>query len=213
MAKELYIFSGLGADERVFHRLDFTGFAPNFIKWNIPHKNENIQDYASRLISQIKSENPVLIGLSFGGMMAIEIAKQIKTEKVILIASAKTRSEIPFYFRLAGRMGIHKLVPVQAYKRPHILAPWIFGSNSIDENQLLKQILLDTDPLFLKWAIHQVVTWRNQTILENIFHIHGSHDKLLPLRYVKSNIIIPEGGHLITLNKFEDINRILKEEI
>jgi pimeloyl-ACP methyl ester carboxylesterase len=213
LSKELYIFTGLGGDERIFQHLDFSGFSVTFIKWNIPEKNENIQDYASRLIGQIKSENPILIGLSFGGLMAIEIAKQIKTEKVILIASAKTREEIPFYYRLAGRFRVHKLIPVKIYKRPNILPRWIYGAPSSSESQLLQQILQETDPVFLKWAIDKIVTWRNQTVIENIFHIHGSHDRLLPKRYVKSNITIQNGGHLITLSKADEINRILKQEL
>ncbi len=213
MKKELYIFTGLGGDERIFQHLDFSGFSVNFIKWNIPHKNQDIQDYATQLLSQIKSDRPVLIGLSFGGLMAIEIAKQIKTEKVILIASAKTRSEIPFYYRLAGRIGVHKWIPVRIYKKPNIMPRWVYRSKLTPERQLLQQILQETNPIFLKWAIDKIVTWKNQTIVENIFHIHGSHDKLLPKRYIKSNITIQNGGHLITLSKADDINRILKQEI
>ncbi len=213
MAKELYIFTGLGGDERIFQHLDFSGFSVTFIKWNIPKKNQDIQDYATQLLSQIKSDKPVLIGLSFGGLMAIEIAKQIKTEKVILIASAKTKSEIPFYYRIAGRIGVHKLIPVRIYKKQNILPNWAFRSKLTPERQLLQQILAETNPVFLKWAIDKIVTWENQTIVENIFHIHGSHDRLLPKRYIKSNITIQNGGHLITLSKADDINRILRQEI
>ena len=209
MAKELYIFSGLGADERIFQLLDFTGFSTNFIKWVRPNKNETIHSYASRLLEQIKSSNPVLIGLSFGGMMAIEIAKQIETEKVILIASAKTRVEIPLYFRLAGRIGIHKLIPVEIYKNSN----WLFGAQSTINIQLLNQILKETDPVFLKWAIDKVVTWRNQTVINNIFHIHGAKDRLLPMRYVNCNHTVHDGGHLMTLNKSDELNRILRQQL
>ncbi len=90
---EIYIFSGLGADERAFQRLDFSGYSINFIKWVLPNVKDTIESYATRLLEQIKTKKPILIGLSFGGIMAIEIAKQIETEKVILIASAKTKNE------------------------------------------------------------------------------------------------------------------------
>jgi hypothetical protein len=33
--------------------------------------------------------------------MAVEVSKQIDAEKVILIASAKTKKEIPFYYRFS----------------------------------------------------------------------------------------------------------------
>lgn len=213
MTKDLYIFTGLGGDERIFQHLDFSGFSVTFIKWIVPHKDQNIQDYASQLLHQIKSERPILIGLSFGGLMAVEIAKQIKTEKVILIASAKTRSEIPFYYRLAGRIGVHKWIPVQIYKQPHLLHRWVFRAKLTPERKLVQQILQETNPIFLKWAIDKIVTWENQTIVENIFHIHGSHDKLLPKRFIKSNVTIQNGGHLITLSKADDLNRILRNAL
>jgi thioesterase domain-containing protein len=90
LTKELYIFSGLGADERVFQRLSFYGFRTTFVKWIVPLKKEKIEDYATRILDQITTVNPTLIGLSFGGLIAVEVAKQIETDKVILIASAKT---------------------------------------------------------------------------------------------------------------------------
>ena len=77
MTKELYIFSGLGADERVFQRLDFPGFSTTFIKWIVPQDKETIENYATRLLDQITTTNPTLIGLSFGGLIAVEVAKQI----------------------------------------------------------------------------------------------------------------------------------------
>ena len=213
MKKQLYLFSGLGADERIFHTLDLTDFSVTFVKWISPVRRESIQAYAARLLEQIKSKNPVLIGLSFGGIMAVEIAKLIETEKVILISSAKTHSEIPVYFRMAGWMRIHRLVPVGMYKNSHLVSKWIFGTKTNPHSQLLYQILKDTDPVFLKWAIDKVVNWRNKTIAKNVFHIHGSHDRLLPHRFVKCHVTIDKGGHLITLSQPEDLNRILREQI
>ncbi|WP_221394889.1 hypothetical protein [Dyadobacter sp. NIV53] len=100
MKKEIYIFSGLGADERVFQRLDFSESSAIFIKWIIPLNNETIEHYATRLLDQIHTTQPVLIGLSFGGIMAVEVAKQIDTEKIILIASAKIKKK--FHFIIAS---------------------------------------------------------------------------------------------------------------
>lgn len=90
MQKKIYLISGLGADERMFQRLNFYNFEPVYLQWISPKKNESISDYAARLKSQITEEKPIIIGLSLGGMMAVEISKQIKTEKVVLISSIKT---------------------------------------------------------------------------------------------------------------------------
>ena len=213
LTKEIYIFSGLGADERVFQHLDFPGFAITYIKWIVPQEKETIEQYAGRLLTQITSTKPVLIGLSFGGLMAIEVAKQIETEKVILIASAKTKKEIPFYYRVAGKLGLHKLLPTALLKSSNIITNWFFGANSISDKMLLKQILIDTDPAFLKWAIDRTVTWTNLTTPRKIVHIHGTSDRILPLRFVTSNMSINKGGHLVTLNKAHELNEVLREQL
>jgi len=194
LKKELYIFSGLGADERVFQRLDFSDFTTTFIKWIVPHDKETIENYASRLLDQITTTKPILIGLSFGGLIAVEVAKQIDTEKVILIASAKTKNEIPFYYRLAGQLGLHKLLPTRLLKSSNFITNWFFGTNSTFDKQLLKQILNDTNPTFLKWAIDKVTKWTNITQTKNIFHIHGTSDKILPLTFANCNVKITNGG-------------------
>lgn len=93
--KKIYILSGLGADERVFKKLDLVPLEPVYLKWIPPHKNESVESYASRLLSQITEKNPVLIGLSFGGMMAIEIAKQIETKKLFFFHQRKQNMKFP----------------------------------------------------------------------------------------------------------------------
>lgn len=213
MTKKLYIFSGLGADERVFQRLDFSGFTTTFIKWIVPQDKETIENYATRLLDQITTTKPTLIGLSFGGLIAVEIAKQIDTEKVVLIASAKTKNEIPFYYRFAGQIGLHKLLPTRLLKSSNYLINWFFGTSSTFDKQLLKQILIDTDPTFLKWAIDKVALWTNQTQTKNIFHIHGTSDRILPFGFVKCNSTIKDAGHLMTLNKADEINQIIRQQL
>lgn len=213
MTKEIYIFSGLGADERVFQNLDFSGFQITHIKWIDPHGPETIESYASRIILQIKTVKPILIGLSFGGMMALEVAKQIDTEKVILIASAKSKTEIPLYYRIAGQVRLHKFLPAKLLKSTNLLTYWLFGANSEAEKKLLKQILADTDSNFLKWAINSIAGWKNQTSIKNVFHIHGTNDKIIPVIFVKCDAKVQDGGHLMTLNKADEINRLLRQEL
>jgi esterase/lipase len=48
-----------------------------------------LDDYAKRIAKKIKRENPVLIGVSFGGILVQEMAKHINTRKVIIISSVK----------------------------------------------------------------------------------------------------------------------------
>jgi pimeloyl-ACP methyl ester carboxylesterase len=213
LTNEIYIFSGLGADERVFQKLDFSDFKTTFVKWIIPKEKETIENYSARLIDQITTKKPTLIGLSFGGIIAVEVAKQIETEKVILIASAKTKTEIPFYYRFAGQLGLHKLLPTRLLKNSNFITNWFFGTNSTFDKQLLRQILIDTNPIFLKWAIDKISKWTNQIQTKNTFHIHGTSDRILPVKFVNCDLTIKNGGHFMTLNKSDELNNILRQQI
>jgi len=213
LKKEIYIFSGLGADERVFQQLDFSDFDTTFIKWIAPLPKETIEHYATRLLDQITTAKPILIGLSFGGLMAVEVAKQIDVKKIILIASAKTKNEVPFYYRFAGHLGLHKLLTSKLLRSSNFLTNWLFGITLPSDKRLLLQILADTDPVFLKWAIDKIANWTNQTLPKNIFHIHGTSDRILPFKFVAYDHKIENGGHLMTLNKADELNKILREQM
>ena len=211
--KNVYIFSGLGADKKVFQKLDFSYCNVTFIEWTAPLRHESIEHYASQILSQIKHANPIIIGLSFGGMMAVEVAKLIKTEKVILIASAKNSNEIPLYYRCAGKVKLHYLLPAKLFKTPNFFSFWFFGVEQMEDKRILRAVLKDTDERFLKWAINAIVKWNNCNAIQNVVHIHGSADRILPIKYVKANIVVEKGGHFMTLNKAKKVSEILREEL
>ncbi|HSI82681.1 MAG: alpha/beta fold hydrolase [Candidatus Methylacidiphilales bacterium] len=213
MSPTIYLFSGLGADERVFRELDFTDYKPVFIRWITPEKNESIEAYAFRLTKQIPDEHPVLIGLSFGGMIAIEVAKHLSTSKVILIASAKTQKEIPGYYRFAGRLGLHHLLPARLMIRSKFITNWFFGASGRKEQELLRAILQSTDPVLLKWAIGKIVLWNNVVVPLNTVHIHGTKDRILPFRETNEIIPIEGGGHFMTLQQAEKITTIIRDNL
>ncbi|MFY7733391.1 MAG: alpha/beta hydrolase [Bacteroidia bacterium] len=212
-AKELFLFSGLGADERIFQNINFKNNKATFIKWIDPLNNETIENYALRISKQITAESSILIGVSFGGMMAIEVAKHIKTDKIIIISSVKNKYEIPFYFRWAAAINLHNLLPVNYLKTANIISYWLFGANTQTEKTLLKAILNETNGTFLKWALDKIGKWKNLQTHPNLVHIHGTADKILPIHFTKPEYKIEVGGHFMTLNKHAEIEAIIATEI
>jgi esterase/lipase len=207
--KEIYLLSGLGADKRVFEFLDLSGFKVNHVDWIEPTDNETIQSYAQRLIKQITTDRPTIIGVSFGGIMTIEIAKIIETEKLILISSARTKNDIPIYYQLVGRLGINKIVPTWILKNVNPFTYWFFGTKTKKQKDLLKEILKGTEGKFLKWAIDKIVNWENVTELKNVKTIHGTADRILPFK--TADFIINNGGHLMIIDKSDELNEVLKQ--
>ena len=208
--REIYFISGLGADWRVFQNLEIEGYRPIHIQWETPQRGETLDNFAGRLLNQVTSERPILVGLSFGGLVAVEMAKQSTPAQVVLLSSAKTVDEIPVYFRLLRWLPMHRIIP---FKRVlwavYWLLFWLFGLGTQAERDLLRQILRDTDPQFMAWSIHRVVTWRNREIPENLVHVHGGGDRIFPSRNVNPDILLEDGGHFMVMNRAERISAIL----
>ncbi|MCH5689430.1 alpha/beta hydrolase [Niabella sp. W65] len=56
---------------------------------------EPYKDYVLRMAEKIQEDNPVIIGVSFGGMVALEIAKIRPVKQVILVSSIKIPTSCP----------------------------------------------------------------------------------------------------------------------
>lgn len=123
----IYCISGIGADERIFRRLNIPGVVLQHIKWVEPGKNDTIATYAQKLLPQIPEENPVLLGVSFGGMVAIEINKLVPVRQIFLVSSSKTKNEIPFYYRWYGRLGLYRFISPQLLKLHNRLSNVMFS--------------------------------------------------------------------------------------
>lgn len=117
---DIYLLSGLGADERLFQYLDLKGHRLIPLNWITPCKDESIEDYAQRIAPQVRDGNSVLIGVSFGGIMAMEIGKHIQIHKIILISSVESFKELPVTYRLAGRLRLHRILTPALLKRTQV---------------------------------------------------------------------------------------------
>lgn len=209
----IYVISGLGADKRMFQNFSFDGFEVVHVDWILPIEKETLQNYALRISEMITTENAILIGLSFGGILAVEISKFKKFKKVFLLSSAKTKSEIPFYYRLIGKLNLLKIFPSSILKRVNSLTYLVFGAKTNAEKSLLEDIVRNTDERFLKWALHQIMNWKNENYSEDIVHIQGDSDLILPHIFVNYDYLIKGGTHLMTLNQSKEIETIIIKKL
>lgn len=202
--KRIYAIGGLGVDEQVFQYLSLE--IPIYpVKWIPPMVNESMTDYAHRLSLQIDGTEPfALMGLSFGGMMAMELLSYVSPEKVILISSASSEQELPGYFKWGRWLPLKFIIR----RPPYWLMKIVFGTN----NPLLKQILAETDMKFTKWAVHQIVSWKLNKKGTNIFRIHGDKDLVIP-RKGKVDFVIKNGGHFMVVDQAQEVSGKLNQLI
>jgi pimeloyl-ACP methyl ester carboxylesterase len=211
----IYFISGLGADERVFKYLNLGNYRYKHIKWEKPTSRESLLDYCGRLLKQIDlSEEIILIGVSFGGIVAQEISRIINVRKVIILSSVKSKEEFSWQLSTVSKFQLYKLVPSGILKWSNKLTgEYYFGVNSAIESELLKQILNDTDSMFLKWAIDAIMKWDGNSTDSNLVHLQGDKDRIFPVTRMKNFIRIVGGGHFMVVNRAEEISEIIKSEI
>ncbi len=210
--KKVYFIPGLGADSRSFNFLDLSFCEPQFVQWLRPNANETLETYALRLFESINDETATIVGLSFGGMLATEIAKIHPQTKVILISSAKTYKEIPGYLRFWRHVPVYKFVTKNSMRMGKLVLT-ILGAKGKEQKLLQLQILQSSNPTFTRWAMDAIVNWRNETVPENVIHIHGTNDKLLPFRNVKAHHVIEKGEHVLVMDRAEELSSVLKHLI
>ena len=82
----VYFMPGMCANSMIFERIELSSnFKSHYLDWIPPQKNESLSNYVIRLSKNIKHENSILIGVSFGGIIVQELSKILKIKKIIII--------------------------------------------------------------------------------------------------------------------------------
>ncbi|WP_456314937.1 alpha/beta hydrolase [Pseudomonas shirazensis] len=207
----VYFMPGLAASSAIFERihLDEDLFEMYFLEWEIPILKESLTDYAIRISKKIKHPNPVLIGVSFGGILVQEIAKHIDARKVIIISSVRSSGEFPRRMKIGKTTKAYKLIPMKILLNIESLAKYSFGEKINKRIQLYEKFLSVRDIRYLQWAVESVIRWNRSQIDEKVVHIHGDQDDVFPIKYIKSCIIVKGGTHIMILNKYKWLNENL----
>jgi pimeloyl-ACP methyl ester carboxylesterase len=211
---KVYCIPGIGADYRLFTHIRLPeGYTPSYIHWVDPLEKEKLSDYAFRLTGQIDTSNPfILVGVSLGGMMAVEIAKRVPPVCTIIISSIPVTTHLPGYFRFAGKLGMGKLIPASFLKiassTKHALT-----MRSAANRKLMFDIIRAGDDRFIRWALNAVLEWENKEVPQPFYHIHGTRDEIFPISLTVPTHIVEKGGHMSLVSQPEVVNSMLKQII
>ncbi len=209
--KTIYCISGLGADGRAFSKLAINNAELIVLPWLLPEKNETIEAYALRMSQGIKHANPILLGLSFGGMMAIEISKQLPVSMVILVSSIKSKDELPGWMKMVGKLGLHKLVPLKSTWITEPITNRTIGVTNEAEKLMVREYRKNAPLAYTNWAVDQVLRWKNIDTPRKVFHIHGDNDKIFSIKNINPTYIVSGAGHLMIMNRSEEISDLINQ--
>jgi hypothetical protein len=91
-----------------------------------------------------------------------------------------------------------------------MLKPLLGKMNEADA-WLFNDMLKNSSPTFLKWAMDAALVWDNKIIPPNMYHIIGDKDRIFPCKKIKDAVIVKGGTHIMIFDKAKEINKILKK--
>ncbi|HEX2536591.1 MAG TPA: alpha/beta hydrolase [Chitinophagaceae bacterium] len=212
MSQTIYCISGLGADEALFRNLALEGYALSCLPWPAFEPGNTLVQYAERLCAFIEGPAPILMGVSFGGMLAVEMAKQLDTTRTVLISSITTADHLPLYYQIAGALSLTSLVPDRLFNQPNGVLDYLFGVEGTEDQALLHHYLQATDPAYIKWALDAIIEWDNAIPPPGLIHIHGTNDRLIPYPPTVTHPV-QEGGHFSVFNRGPEISALISEAL
>lgn len=181
---------------------------PGFGDSEEPQEVLKISDYARvlyKLLTKLKIENPILVGHSFGGRVAISYTSKYKVRKLVLLASPfeKRTNKITFKQKC---MKILKKLPLlnklENWAKNHM------GSEDYrNASLMMRKILVET--------VNTDLTQEASSIQTPTLIIQGDNDSAVPLEEAKRlNELIKDSGLVIYENKthyayLEDINKTI----
>ncbi len=202
---------GMAANPSIFKNIELPThtFEPHWLEWFVPTKDMSFTAYAKVINEQVVHEDPVLLGVSFGGMLVQEMAKHMPVKKIIIISSVKKTSELPKRMRFAKFSKIHKLLPTGLVNNVEVLAKYAFGETVNKRLALYDEYLSIRDKYYIDWSIDQIVNWRSSEPPDNLVHIHGEKDSVFPIRNISDCIPVKNGTHTMILHRAKWFNEHL----
>lgn len=215
MKPTVVLLPGLGADGRLFGPQQAVVPDLHVPRWPEPRTKESLAEFAARMADAVpRSECLYLGGSSFGGMVALELAALLRPKGVFLIGSCTSPSSIaplaPYVRLFAAALPVSFFHP-RRWSLPFVLSQ--FGRLTSEQRELFWCMASMTPASFLKWGVEAILSWSPTPVDVRVHQIHGSNDRLIPLRLVKPHRVVPGGGHLLTLTHPQEVNNFLAETL
>jgi pimeloyl-ACP methyl ester carboxylesterase len=184
-----------------------------YLPFPLHNPADTMESYVLKFLPLINTNEPFnLVANSMGGMMAMELCRHIHPLKVVLISSVKCRAEMPPWLRSLQHTGLHRLLQGSLFIKG---IEW--GSGLVPEVQripgLRKGVVAmarHNNPAFLEWCVNAIAHWKGpDDYRADIYHIHGTADRLFPYRRIRNAIPIQGGTHKMLLTRAAEVTKVV----
>lgn len=204
---------GMACDERVFQPQRAGGLEFETASLPMPTRREGMADYARRIRDQLRLDGPCIVGgVSFGGMIACELAHLVPAVRVLLVASCTTARAVPFRYRVAEL--VSRLLPDALIERRIDASTRNVATRheciTDEQHRILVEMARATGVVMLRRIARMILRWEAPPQFPCPVHaIHGDRDWVIPVRGVRPEQIVAGGGHLINITHAPEVNSFL----
>jgi pimeloyl-ACP methyl ester carboxylesterase len=191
-------------NDGVFRRLVPLLPTATVINWFPPHANETLTGYAGRIAAAIPARPCIVAGVSFGGIVALEISRRIHPRACILISSIRHPRQLPPWLRF-WRMFAGSHCPQWLKAIGGLSETFPRAIRTASTARLTK--LAGNSGAWHRWATSAVLDWQPDTATSDtpVIQIHGSADRTFPIRYTTPDVVVANGGHVLPLTHADEV--------
>lgn len=210
MAPRILLLPGMTPNDDLFRNMQPLLPDSQVIDWIAPKSHESLADYTVRLASSLDQAEPcVIAGVSFGGIVAQELAWHLPARACVLISSIRHPRELPPWFRMLRafpgpgiEFGLHGVGRL-ANRVPHRV-------RTASTIRLRK--LNGSSGAWYRWATSAVLSWRprNQPLPFPLLQLHGDLDETFPIRFLTPDRVVAGGGHTLPVSHPREVAEFIK---
>jgi pimeloyl-ACP methyl ester carboxylesterase len=207
----IFLLPGLNGDPRVFTPQLRAFPSARVVAWPPPMACEPLAEYARRIASSLDpGQDCIVAGVSFGGIVAIEVARHLRAKACLVIASSRDVRGLPIAIRFLRPFA--SLIPPSALHQA-VYGGWSTATSASPYRRRIRR-LSGEERTFRRWAVQALLTWRPQRSPPClVFQIHGDCDVEFPAGRNFAEYIVPRAGHLLTLTHAEIVNDLFRTAI
>lgn len=183
------------------------------VQWLDPIPKESLLNYCKRIITQYGiTQQDIIVGLSFGGLIAQQIAQILDQRFVILISSFRTKEDLRLLFKKGLQFRLYKLMPEIKFPLISEVVANVLNSGTTEGKPVLKAMLETTDMKLLKWSIEKIFQQDIELGQEAIkYNLLGNKDRVMKIWRNKTTHIIQGGSHFMVYDKAKEVSTAIKQ--